>query len=130
MLSIRFECSRNFERNKTDPPRMSNDKTPIDTTGWTSIGPGHWRDAQGGDLVITSSAPSSDLKNVDWFRDKAPSEILSGHGGLVSADVADGIGVVVAKFPQQPSGMTYEGALVFVRDRSEYRVTIRFPEKG
>lgn len=38
--------------------------------------------------------------------------------------------VVVAKFPQKPSGMTSEGQLVHVHDGSETRVTVRFPEVG
>ena len=76
-----------------------------------------------------SPVDSVEMPKVDSFRDLTRRELLSRGGGLVSADLSTkDVGVVVAKFPQQPSGMTYEGVLVFVRKRTQYRVTVRFPE--
>ncbi|MDX2089184.1 MAG: hypothetical protein SFX73_15110 [Kofleriaceae bacterium] len=52
-------------------------------------------------------------------------------GGLISADVSpEGIGVVIAKFPQQPHGMTYEGTLIFANNGTTRRAVVSFTETG
>lgn len=50
----------------------------------------------------------------------------------MSAELAseERLGKVIAKFPQEPSGMTYEGTLLFERQGKASRVTVRFPERG
>ena len=125
-------CNANKEPRKMSADPQTQDAARIDTTGWTPSGTGRWRNPRGGELqVVTSSAASSEPAKLDEFRERMRGEILSRGGGLVSADLsADGVGAIIAKFPQQPSGMTYEGILVFARARTEYRVTVRFPETG
>ncbi len=115
-----------------DQPRTTDDELLIDAAGWKPAGPSHWRNRRGGELrITTSSIESVTLSRLDLFRDHMRREVLSRAGGLISADVSTkGVGSVVAKYPQQPSGMTYEGVLVIARNGTEYRVTVRFPETG
>ena len=112
------------------------EKLPFSTASWTPDGANHWRQAGGSELSVTSSKTSADGKfqSEPLFRDTMLREILGRGGGLVSADLTgqglSAVGAVIAKFPQKPSGMTYEGWLVFVRDGTDYRVAVRFPEVG
>jgi hypothetical protein len=132
-LIVICACNSGREpRKMTDQQSATNEKTLIDTTGWSAASTNHWRNSRGGELqIVTSGADSVDVLSLDSFRDRARSEILSRGGGLISADLStQGVGVAIAKFPQKPSGMTYEGQLVVVRDHSESRVIVRFPETG
>jgi len=112
------------------------EKLPFSTASWTPDGPNKWRQQGGGELSVTSSKTSADgkLQSEPLFRDSMRGEVLARGGGLVSADLTGQgpslVGAVIAKFPQKPSGMTYEGWLLFVRDGTDYRVAVRFPEVG
>ena len=72
----------------TDEPRTADDRSLLDTTGWSSAGTDHWRNPRGGELQITSSGDSVELSNLELFRDRMRREILSRGGGLISADVS------------------------------------------
>ena len=108
---------------------------PFSTAGWQGAGSHHWRKNNGGELDLTTATPppAIDLQNENRFRDVMRQEILRRGGALVSADLLSGrsrVGRVVAKFPQAPSGMTYEGWLLYERGGAGYRITVRVPEAG
>ena len=108
-------------------------EVPFNTTGWQTAGPNRWRKGQGGELALTS-ATAMELRNESRFRDVVRQEVLRRGGGLVSADLVlsggSRVGRVIAKFPQQPTGMTYEGWLLYERAGATHRVTVRVPEVG
>lgn len=109
---------------------------PFSTAGWQAAGTNQWRKSHGGELTLTTATPAHaiDLEEENRFRDEMRQEILRRGGALVSADVARSrasrVGRVVAKFPQTPSGMTYEGWLLYKRGAAGYRITVRVPEAG
>lgn len=110
-----------------------NSATPFDLSGWTRQDPAHWRK---GAAELTIGAPGGAARigsrTEAVFRDLVRDEVLRRGGGLVAADLfargAARLGRVIAKFPQNPSGMTFEGWLVFARGESEHLLTVRFPE--
>lgn len=117
------------------PPQQAAEQVSFDTAGWTSDGPRRWRKSDGRELELTSSRPPAiELRDEARFRDMTRQEVLRRSGGLVSADVlprgVGRVGRVVAKFPQKPSGMTYEGWLLVEREGVGHRISVRVPEAG
>jgi hypothetical protein len=111
-----------------------NDST-FDLSGWTADGTNRWRRGDA-ELKIEKPGPAVEIgsRTEAAFRDSVRAEILRRGGALVSADLssrgASRLGRVIAKFPQKPSGMTYEGWLSLAKNGSEQLLTVRFPEAG
>lgn len=130
-----MRCGKSCRETTGSSDMKAHDQAPFDVAGWVPDGPQRWRKTRGASLEWTSAMPQPlDLRNESRFRDAMRGEILRRGGGLVSAEVsprgASRFGRVLAKFPQKPSGMTYEAWLLFERRGAGHRVTVRATEQG
>ncbi len=127
-------CGKPKDESDVKPTAAAEASVPFDIAAWEIAGSYRWRKSHGGELELTTAGPPIGLENQARFRDAMREEILRRGGALVSADVslagATRVGRVIAKFPQDPSGMTYEGWLLYERAGAGHRLTVRVPEAG
>ncbi len=97
-----------------------------------------WQNDQGDGLTLHFHAGPPDfaasLDDLDAVRAAVRAEAMQAGAGIVEVDVVslDGVPAVrsIVKKPQQPSGMTYEGALLIPRQPFSFVVKVLCRETG
>lgn len=126
-----------FKRNKPTIAALD-----VPTFGWEQIQDSkdvkQWIDpTQSQSLSLNFFALPPDLptiKRVEELRQFFRPQIVAANGGIITVDIASLSGIpyvkTIFKFPQEPSGMTYLGSLIFPFKKYSYVVKIQAMETG